>query len=163
LCRHALGGQPFQIHFFYGEPSPDTDPSDYGHAPNLIGTYRIFTGPNMQAISRRSVDAQSKISTGQISLSPVLATAMEKGVIDETLTPGTVVPQLSQNLNWRVTDAAGREVDTQDLVDRGHFAVAVVSRDVQPIRRGEEHLFPGHGPWMEYGQATAGRVGGVSK
>lgn len=105
----------------------------------------------------------ARISSGQISLSPVLASAMAKGVVDTGLTADTVVPLLSQNLDWRVTDASGNEVDTQRLADDGNLRVSVVSRDVQPIAPGQEHRFPIYGPWTEYAKATAGKIGGLQQ
>ncbi|KAL1969229.1 hypothetical protein VTN77DRAFT_483 [Rasamsonia byssochlamydoides] len=153
--KHALSGQLFQIHFFYGPPPPSLDPSQYGHASNLIGTYRTFTSPG------RSSSSQRTLSYGQISLSPVMATALAHGFVPPNLAPDAVVPQLAQNLNWRVTDFRGRELDPQELVDRGDLRIGVVSRDVMPLEVGQEHLFPRYGGWMEHVEATAGKVGGV--
>jgi tyrosinase len=96
-----------------------------------------------------------------MSLSPVMASALSHGIVPRTLGPDAVVPQLAQNLNWRVTDVQGREIDPQQLVDRGDLRIGVVSRHVQPLEAGEEHLFPRYGGWVEYVEATAGKVGGV--
>jgi tyrosinase len=119
--------------------------------------------PSTRRRSDDDVPDTAKISSGQISLSPVLASAMAKGVIDTGLTADTVVPQLAQNLEWRVTDTSGNEVETQQLADAGQLRVSVVSRDVQPIAPGQEHEFPAYGPWTEYAQATAGKVGGLQQ
>jgi tyrosinase len=169
--RHALDGNPFQIHFFYGQPDSDVKPRDYFHADNLIGTYRIFTGPN-NTMSRRkrlsssvassSADGDEGLSAGQISLSPVLAQAFANGLLpDDTFEPEDVVPTLSEQLNWRITDSAGEEVPVQTLTDKGQLRVAVVSRDVDPILEGEEHLFPQYGEWNHWQNATMGKLGAV--
>lgn len=90
-----------------------------------------------------------------------MATALYHGILPPTLAPDAVVPQLAHNLNWRVTDFHGTELDPQELVDRGDLRISVVSRDVQPLEAGEEDRFPRYGGWMEYAAATAGKVGGV--
>lgn len=163
--RHALDGKPFQIHFFYGQPGSDVKPNDYFHADNLIGTYRIFTGPNItMPRSKRSPSADEDmnqgLSAGQISLSPVLAQAYANGLLsDDTFGPEDVVPTLSEQLNWRITDATGEEVPVQTLTDKGKLRVAVVSRDVDPILEGEEHSFPRYGEWSHWQDATMGKPG----
>jgi tyrosinase len=165
--RHALDGKPFQIHFFYGQPDSDVKPSDYFDADNLIGTYRIFTGPNLNPMSGSkrspsSADEDRVLSAGQISLSPVLAQAYANGLLpDDTFGPEQVVPVLSKQLNWRITDAAGEEVPVETLTDKDQLRVAVVSRDVDPILEGEEHLFPRYGEWNHWQDATMGKQGAV--
>jgi tyrosinase len=106
---------------------------------------------------------ESKLSTGQISLSPLLANAASDGILpDKTLAPENVVPKLTDNLEWRITDSSGQnEVSVQDLADKGQLRVSVVSRDVEPILAGEEHLFPRYGEWVEWEDVTKGKVGGV--
>uniref|UniRef100_A0A093V313 tyrosinase n=1 Tax=Talaromyces marneffei PM1 TaxID=1077442 RepID=A0A093V313_TALMA len=167
--KHALDGKPFQIHFFYGEPDSQLSPDEYFKAPNLIGTYRTFTGP-MSSLSHGTQHRRSpleggapRLSTGQISLSPVLANAAYSGILPDTsLSPQNVVPKLCDNLQWRVIDYSGQnEVPVQDLADKGQLRVSVVSRDVEPILPGEEHLFPGYGDWVEWKDVTKGKVGGV--
>lgn len=105
----------------------------------------------------------SNLSTGQISLSPLLANAASRGILpDATLNAGTVVPKLSDNLEWRITDSSGqREIPVQDLADKGQLRVSVVSRDVEPILAGQEHLFPRYGEWVEHEDVTKGKVGGI--
>ncbi|KAH8692093.1 tyrosinase [Talaromyces proteolyticus] len=170
--KHALGGNPFQIHFFYGQPDASIKPSDYYHAENLIGTYRIFAGannthslqlsPNQQHRSLSSDGDTPTLSAGQISLSPLLARAIANGILpDETLGPEHVVPTLSDNLNWRITDSAGQEVPVADLADQGKLRVGVVSREVDPIVQGEEHRFPRYGEWVQWENATKGKSGAV--
>ncbi|EED13327.1 tyrosinase [Talaromyces stipitatus ATCC 10500] len=163
--KHALNGNPFQIHFFYGEPDTELKPTEYFKAQNLIGTYRTFTSPMSSSSSshRRSSDEVSKLSTGQISLSPLLANAAAAGILpDNTLAPVDVVPALSDNLQWRITDSTGEnEIPVQELADNGKLRVSVVSRDVEPILAGEEHLFPRYGEWVEWEDVTRGKVGGV--
>ncbi|CRG91699.1 hypothetical protein PISL3812_08750 [Talaromyces islandicus] len=169
--KYALDGKPFQIHFFYGQPDKDVQPSDYFHADNLIGTYRIFTGPNItmsrgnpSSVTSSSADGDEEqhLSAGQISLSPVLAQAFANGLLpDDAFEPEDVVPTLSERLNWRITDDAGEEVPVQTLTDKGKLRVAVVSRDVEPILEGEEHLFPRYGEWNHWQHATMGKLGAV--
>lgn len=68
--------------------------------------------------------------------------------------------QLHRNLHWRITDYRNEEADLRKLVDGGQFQVRVLARDVKPLSPGEEHLFPTYDPWMEYRDATAGKIGG---
>lgn len=98
-----------------------------------------------------------------MSLSPLLVNALAKGVLpDSTLLPDQVVPLLRDNLNWRITDASAQnEIPVQQLADKGQLRVSVVSRDVQPISAGEEHLFPRYGEWVEWEEATKGKAGGL--
>ena len=161
--RHALEGNPFQIHFFYGEPDTQLAPGDYFKAPNLIGTYRTFTSPMSSHDQKRRRTSSNNLSTGQISLSPLLANAVFNGILPDTsLAPESVVPKLSDNLEWRITDSSGqKEVPVQDLADKGQFRVSVVSREVEPILAGEEHLFPRYGELVEHEDVTKGKVGGV--
>lgn len=144
-------GRSFQIHFFYGNPPEDA--STWGYAPNLIGTYGVFAGP--------SPDAPSRISYGQVSLSPILANAMSSGILADLAAP-LVIPLLTQNLEWRVTDVTGCEVDPQEIVDKGGLEIFVASRDVEPLSSGQEHLFPKHGTWQLHKEPTLGKIGGVS-
>lgn len=109
---------------------------------------------------KSSFSKKPTLTAGQISLSPLLASAAARGTVDESLEPESVVPQLRQDLHWRITDHRGEEVNPQILVDRGQFQVRVVVRDVKPLGPGEEHLFPTYGPWTEYRDATAGKSGG---
>ena len=98
IFRHALEGDPFQIHFFYGQPDSQLAPSDYSSAPNLIGTYRTFTSPMSSHNQKRRRASSNHLSTGQISLSPLLANAISNGVLPDTsLAPESVVPKLSKN------------------------------------------------------------------
>ncbi|GAM33797.1 hypothetical protein TCE0_013r00958 [Talaromyces pinophilus] len=161
--KHALEGNPFQIHFFYGEPDTQLAPGDYFKAPNLIGTYRTFTSPMSSHDQKRRRTSSNNLSTGQISLSPLLANAVSNGILPDTsLAPESVVPKLSDNLEWRITDSSGqKEVPVQDLADKGQLRVSVVSREVEPILAGEEHLFPKYGEWVEHEDVTKGKVGGV--
>lgn len=111
---------------------------------------------------RSDEDEDGNLSAGQISLSPVLAQAYANGLLpDDTFEPEAVVPILSKQLNWRITDAAGEEVPVQTLTDKGKLRVAVVSRDVDPILEGEEHLFPRYGEWNHWQDATMGKMGAV--
>ncbi|KUL89658.1 hypothetical protein ZTR_00412 [Talaromyces verruculosus] len=161
--KHALQGNPFQIHFFYGEPDTQLAPGDYFRAPNLIGTYRTFTSPMSSHDQKSRRTSSNNLSTGQISLSPLLANAVFNGILPDTsLAPESVVPKLSDNLEWRITDSSGqKEVPVQDLADKGQLRVSVVSREVEPILAGEEHLFPRYGEWVEHEDVTKGKVGGV--
>lgn len=164
--RHALNGKPFQLHFFYGAPDSQTKPSDYYKASNLIGTYRTFTSPMVSAdtsnaMRHRRLDG-ANLSTGQISLSPLLANALATGILpDSQLAAEHVVPALSDNLEWRLTDFEQNEVPVQNLADNGQLRVAVVSRDVEPILPGQEYLFPRYGEWVEWEDVTNGKAGGA--
>jgi tyrosinase len=115
--------------------------------------------------------SSENLSSGQISLSPLLVNAYSAGILpDNRLAPEDVTPLLTDNLQWRITTAdhsnsssygEQREVPVQNLVDRSQLRVAVVSRDVEPIQAGEEHLFPRYGEWVEQGDVTKGKTGGV--
>lgn len=146
----------------------------------MIGTYRTFTSPKVSSdssgkdqtqlhgrSSSETMDTSKDLSTGQISLSPLLANAFSTGTLpDSSLAPADVVPLLTNNLQWRITtkdSSSGeqKEVPVQDLADKGQLRIAVVSRDVDPILAGEEHLFPKYHEWTEWEDVTKGKTGGV--
>lgn len=86
---------------------------------------------------------------------------MSSGILADLAAP-LVIPLLTQNLEWRVTDVTGCEVDPQEIVDKGGLEIFVASRDVEPLSSGQEHLFPKHGTWQLHKEPTLGKIGGVS-
>jgi hypothetical protein len=147
--RNALNGLSYKIHFFYGPYPSDWD--QYDDALNLIGTYQTFTG--------KPVPADPVLSHSQISLSPVLAYALQHGVISD-LDPDAVKPVLLANLNWRVTDASGDDITSNDVVKKIRLRIVVVSRTVSPLKVGEDDRFPQYGSWVEHPDLTEEKLGG---
>lgn len=70
--------------------------------------------------------------------------------------PKSVIPLLTQQLQWRVQDFHNRAVDTGRVES---LKVFVVGRVV--VRRAEGHSFPVYGGWEIYREATEGKVGGL--
>lgn len=101
----------------------------------------------------------SSLSHSQLPLSPVLALALEQGVIPD-LNPEAVQTPLLENLNWLITDVQGNNITSPGVTKKIKLRVSVVSRSVVPLSSGQDDIFPQYGGWTEHPELTVGKPGG---
>ncbi|EAS28837.3 tyrosinase [Coccidioides immitis RS] len=146
---------PFRIHFFLGEPP--SDPKTWDHAPNLVGTYSLFSN------SMPNPTDTAHYVYGQMPLSHAIAEAHSHSLIKDIGAAG-VVPLLKTHLQWRVQELSGRVIDVSKFSDSSvggepGLEVYIVERDVDPV--GETTEFPRFSDWKVYKEVTEGKPGGV--
>ena len=140
----------FTIHFFIGDPP--ADPSSWPAAPNLIGSHSQFIAANLSLLLPQSFP--SGLQQGELSLTHTLAAGVSRGLLRD-LTPASVLPLLTEHLNWRARAADGCEIKVDLLAD---LSIAVGSRQVQLAA--SENEFPIYGERQYHVEATQGKRGG---
>jgi hypothetical protein len=104
----------------------------------------------------------SIVVSGQVSLTHALAQAVEDGILPN-LDPVSVIPLLTNSLEWRVQKLNNDVVDTNKLVNgKGHgcLKIGVSSRKVVP--RVRDDAFPIYGEWVSWPRVTANKCGGAA-
>ena len=144
--KHGLDGT-YSIYAFLSNNAPSS-PADWTSSPDYAGAHSVFAPigkPN----------AGGHLVSGQISLTTALAGKVAAGQLN-SLDEKDVLPYLAQNLNWKVSTAAGKVVDNSQVPG---LTVAAVSQKVMPA--------PNLGSLPTYGKGdlvanvTNGKPGGI--
>ena len=158
----------FSIYFYLGSPPAGiTTSASLFLAPNLLGTYAVFSDPvsspangnsrrQSTSVTPTSPDPADNgvLSQGLVPITAPLAALVQNGVLPD-LDVTNVGPLLQSELNWTASGGTGDAMLPQGL------NVEVQQRDVVPAASLSD--FPSYGAWNTIVEATAGKEGGVQE
>ncbi|KAK6355091.1 hypothetical protein TWF696_004215 [Orbilia brochopaga] len=146
LNKYVAGG-PYLVNIYVGEPTKGVEWTD---DPNFAGSYYLFS-KNGTCMSC-TPDA---VVTGSVPLTDTLIKCAKNGHIKD-LTPGSVIPYLTQKLTWRIQLPDGGSLNPSDVQS---LKVSVSAAEVTiPNSEGAKPDITG---WKTFYDATNRKPGGL--
>ncbi|KAK5135710.1 hypothetical protein LTR08_004696 [Meristemomyces frigidus] len=156
--KFALNGS-YAIYVFMGDF--DDTPSAWALSPNLVGTHAVFAtlsgadATDSPQLRRRKIGSPLQV-TGTMPLTSMLLAKVEAGELP-CMDLETVVPYLTDNLEWRVGMFDGTQVPVGEVAD---LTITVVGAEVEPAAAADQ--FPRWGDFTELTTITQGKPGGCA-